>query len=127
MRKSPASSWIFVAVLAVTAPSCAIKIVKVDQQTVMEDEAAGEWPEFEKQIIQKSQSSTPTPFPTVAASARKQRLFNVLNGELAAPGEREREGKGGGEGEDGRAGDAQAAKAAQTKPRAQARGKAGSR
>ena len=68
----------------VTSSSCAIKIYLVDRQTVLEDEAAGEWPEFEKEILRKTESSSPTPFPVVAQSSRKARMFNVLNGELAS-------------------------------------------
>ena len=62
--------------------SCAIKVFLVDRQTVLEDEAAGEWPEFEKEILQKSEASCPTPFPVVAENSSKSRLFNVLNSEL---------------------------------------------
>jgi len=65
--------------------SCAtIKIYQIDRQTVLEDEAAGEWPEFEKEILQKSEASTPTPFPVVAENSSRARLFNVLNGELTS-------------------------------------------
>jgi hypothetical protein len=71
--------------LGLTTGSCSPKFYKVDQQTVLEDEAAGEWPEFEKEILSKTQSSVPKPFPTVATSARKARLFNVLNTTASEP------------------------------------------
>lgn len=83
-RTKTALTWILMTMFAASATSCAVKIIKVDQQTVMEEEAAGEWPEFEKEIIHRTQASAPAPFPTVAASSRKTRLFNVLNGEMAA-------------------------------------------
>lgn len=68
-----------------TFSSCAtIKIYMVDRQTVLEDEAAGEWPDFEKEILQKSEASGATPFPVVAENSSRSRLFNVLNGELAS-------------------------------------------
>jgi hypothetical protein len=61
------------------------KVYQLDRQTVLEDEAAGEWPEFDQEIINKTQASGPTPFATVAESSRKERrLFNVLNGELVS-------------------------------------------
>lgn len=67
-------------------PACAIKVYLVDRQTVLEDEAAGEWPEFEKQIMSRSLACAPEPFPVVAQSPNKARLFNVLNGELTGEG-----------------------------------------
>lgn len=69
-------------IVLLSSSSCAIKVFLVDRQTVLEDEAAGDWPEFEKEILQKSEASCPTPFPVVAENSRKSRLFNVLNSEL---------------------------------------------
>lgn len=78
-------SLFFIAIAASLAiAACSPKFYLVDRQTVLEDEAAGEWPDFEKQIIQGSLASEPTPFPTVAESAREARLYNILNGELAS-------------------------------------------
>lgn len=82
---SPRFAALLALPLAIASVGCSIKLYKVDQQTVLEDEAAGEWPEFEKEILSKAQSGVPTPFPTVAASARKARLFNVLNTTASEP------------------------------------------
>ena len=83
--------WALWTMVLLAGSGCSPKFYKVDQQTVMEDEAAGEWPEFEKEILNQTQSGTPTPFPSVAVSSRKGRLFSVLNGELVSeegkPGE----------------------------------------
>lgn len=70
------------AVLALGA--CSPKIYLADRQTVLEDEAAGEWPDFDQDVLRKTQAQSPTPFPTTAVSARRARLFNVLNGELVS-------------------------------------------
>jgi len=61
---------------------CAPKIYVIDRQTVFEEEAAGQWPQFDQEILSKSKATGPTPFPKTPVNARKQRLYNVLNGEL---------------------------------------------
>jgi hypothetical protein len=70
----------FVGVLGLSA--CSPKIYLIDRQTVLEDEAASEWPEFEKDLLEKSKAIGPTPFAKTNNTARKERLYNVLNGEL---------------------------------------------
>lgn len=62
--------------------SCAPKIYVIDRQTVFEEEAAGQWPQFDQEILNKAKVSGPTPFPKTPVNVRKQRLYNVLNGEL---------------------------------------------
>jgi hypothetical protein len=62
--------------------ACAPKIYIIDRQTVLEQEAAGEWPQFEKEIVAKSLASGPTAFPKVPVTTAKKRLYQVLNGEL---------------------------------------------
>jgi hypothetical protein len=61
--------------------SCTAKIYVIDKHTSMEEEAAGEWPQFEKEILAKSQEQGPTPFQKTEINDRKRRLYNVLNGE----------------------------------------------
>ena len=61
---------------------CSPKIYMVDRQTVLEDEAAGEWPQFEKEILNKSNAKGPTAFQKPEETEKKRRLFNVLNGEM---------------------------------------------
>ena len=79
--------------LASLATACAPKIYVVDRQTVLEEEAAGEWPQFEKDLVRKSKAQGPTPFTKTPMNASRSRLYNVLNGEVtsqpapqAAPG-----------------------------------------
>lgn len=62
--------------------ACAPKVYVVDRQTVFEEEAAGSWPQFDKQLLEKSKAPTPTAFQTVPTNARKKRLYNTLNGEM---------------------------------------------
>jgi hypothetical protein len=65
-----------------TLVACSPKVYLVDRQTVLEDEAAGEWPDFEKELIHKAKATGPTPFAKVNNGAKKERLYHVLNGEL---------------------------------------------
>lgn len=57
----------------------------IDRHTVMESEAAGEWPELEKRFQDKALSEGPTAFPKEPQSKRKQRVYRVLNGDLTTP------------------------------------------
>lgn len=61
---------------------CAPTIHVVDRHTVLEDEAAGEWPDFEKQLKTGSTQPLPVPFSKSAVNARKKRLYNVLDAEF---------------------------------------------
>lgn len=62
--------------------SCSPKIYLIDRQTVLEDEAAGEWPELEKELFKKLKAQGPTPFAKIETSTKKDQLYRVLNGEL---------------------------------------------
>ena len=62
--------------------ACSPTIYVVDRHTVLEDEAAGEWPDFEKQMKTGSTQPLPVPFSKTAVNARRKRLYNVLDGEL---------------------------------------------
>lgn len=68
--------------VAMFAVSCAPKIYVVDRQTVLEEEAAGSWPDFEKQVIEGSKTSGPTPFKKVPQSEQRAKLYNILNGSM---------------------------------------------
>ena len=68
--------------LSLTA--CSPKIYVIDRHTIMEEEAAGEWPEFEKELLNRSQAQGPTPFAEIADGAEKSRLYNVLNSEMVS-------------------------------------------
>jgi len=62
--------------------ACAPKIYVIDRQTVLEEEAAGHWPEFDKEVIGGAKTSGPTPFPKVPPNARRDKLYSILNGPL---------------------------------------------
>jgi hypothetical protein len=79
MRKFRASAS-FAICLTLGLTACVPKIYVIDRQTVLEDEAAGEWPQFEKRLIPQTQEKTPTPQAQVRDSERKQKLYKVLNG-----------------------------------------------
>lgn len=68
------------AILVLSA--CSPKVYLIDRQTVLEDEAAGEWPKFENDLLDKAKAKGPTPFAKTENNERKERLYNVLNGEM---------------------------------------------
>ena len=67
--------------------ACAPKVYVIDRQTILEDEAAGEWPDFEREILKKSKAHGPTPFSKVPMSKKRESLYNVLNGSLVTNSE----------------------------------------
>ena len=81
---SPTFPWIGLILIAAGLSACAPKIYLKDRHTVMEDEAAGEWPDFEKDLLEKVQSSSPAPIQKVETSSKKKRLYQVLQGELVS-------------------------------------------
>ena len=58
---------------------CAPKIYLIDRQTILEEEAAGEWPDFEKEFLDHAEASGPTPFQKVPVNEHKTRLYTILN------------------------------------------------
>ena len=72
--------WIIQIFMALAA--CSPKIYLIDRQSVLEEEVSGEWPDFEAELLNQTQASGPTPFPQVASSHRKKRLYQILNGEV---------------------------------------------
>ena len=79
------TSVAFAAFLTVLNGACAPKIYVIDRQTMLEQEAAGEWPQFDRDLIARSAAAGPTPFGELPPSPEQRRLYNVLNGELVAP------------------------------------------
>jgi hypothetical protein len=72
------------AAIAIVTIGCTPKVYVIDRQTVLEDEAAGEWPQFEKDLSPKSAARSPTPFSKTKTTAHKAKLYNILNGELVS-------------------------------------------
>ena len=54
----------------------------IDRHTVMEEEASGQWPVLEQRIVEQGLNKGPTAFPELKDDPRKQRAFQVLNGEF---------------------------------------------
>jgi hypothetical protein len=69
-------------VLAAAFAACSPKVYIIDRQTVLEEEAAGEWPDFETQSLQHSEASTPAPLAKTPVTESKERLYRVLNGDV---------------------------------------------
>lgn len=75
---------LFSILIGIFLSGCSPKIYLIDRQTVLEDEAAGEWPDFEKDILEQSKATGPTAFSKTGESIQKKRLYQVLNGELTS-------------------------------------------
>jgi hypothetical protein len=67
--------------LTLGASSCAPRVILLDRQTVLEEEAAGDWPDFEARLRDSAKVAGAEPFPSVDQSAAKRRRATVLNGE----------------------------------------------
>lgn len=63
---------------------CAPKIYIIDRHTVLEEEAAGHWPQFEKELLEKAKAQGPTAYPKRPPNQKRDRLLNVINGKLVA-------------------------------------------
>jgi hypothetical protein len=72
-----------IVLLASGLVGCAPKIYLVDRHTVLEEEAAGEWPDFGEDLLEKSSDLGPVPYPkTTTVSEERRRQYQILNGEL---------------------------------------------
>jgi hypothetical protein len=70
------------AILSLTA--CAPKIYVIDRHTIMEQEAAGEWPALEDEFTKKGTQKGATFFKEDLDNPAKKRALNVLNGEISS-------------------------------------------
>ena len=61
-----------------------IEVYQVGRQTVMEEEAQGKWPQFDKKFAPKVINKQAQFFPKVSDSKRKKRVFSVLNGSMVS-------------------------------------------
>jgi hypothetical protein len=68
--------------MTLSLTACSPKFYLNDRQTVLEEEAAGEWPDFERSLLEKSKAQGPTPFVKTENSTKRNRLYQVLNGEM---------------------------------------------
>lgn len=59
----------------------------IDRHTVMEEEASGEWPQLESRFRQQAVKSGPTNLADEPLKQRKERAFQVLNGEFTKTGQ----------------------------------------
>lgn len=71
----------FLFLLGCPSIGCSPRILLVDRHTVLEDEAAGEWPDFEKKMLDQLKTKSPTAYRKVESSESRKKLFHVLNGE----------------------------------------------
>jgi hypothetical protein len=58
----------------------------IDHHTAMESEASGEWPQLEQRLREQAVSKGPVNLPKDPFERRRERAFNVLNGEFPAQG-----------------------------------------
>jgi len=62
--------------------ACTPRITVLDRQTILEEEAAGEWPQFDAKLINPGPKRGATLYPSTPASAKKTRLYSTLSGEM---------------------------------------------
>ena len=75
--------WLMACAMGMTSACVSVEgPTLVDRHTVMEQEAAGEWPKLEQEFYDKAVRSGPVPLPRDADSKRKQRVYRILNGDL---------------------------------------------
>lgn len=71
-------------VLLLLSTACTPKVYVIDRQTVLQEQAAGEWPEFDKTLLPQVKKKDPTNFSTssTSESEKTKRLYRVLNSEV---------------------------------------------
>jgi len=64
--------------------SCTPKVYIIDRQTVLQEQAAGEWPDFEESLTQNLKKKNPVPLPKTSTNEneKNQKLYKVLNSEM---------------------------------------------
>lgn len=60
---------------------CAPPLYFIDRHSVMEVEAAGEWPELDQEMMEVSKKPGVTYYEKDQNTDRKNRIYNTLNGE----------------------------------------------
>jgi len=73
---------IAIGVLSLSACVSLPDVYLVDRHTVMESEASGEWPELEQRFKKQSLSKGPVNLAKEPSERRRDRAFNMLNGEF---------------------------------------------
>jgi hypothetical protein len=73
-----------VTVLTIAFMGCSPKFYVIDRQTALEEEAAGEWPDFETQELKHAEAATPAPLAKTPINESKERLYRVLNGDIVS-------------------------------------------
>lgn len=61
------------------------KPVFIDKQTMMEEDAGGDWPDFEKKYHDDLLKKEPEAFDQTDDSKRKKRMYRILNSDLQTP------------------------------------------
>ncbi|MBF0360153.1 MAG: hypothetical protein HQK49_04040 [Oligoflexia bacterium] len=69
-------------IIALLISACSPTIYFVDRESIMETEAAGEWPNFEEILFQKNQKMGTTPLAPREEDMKSKKFNHVLNGEL---------------------------------------------
>ena len=67
--------------LFLTTTSCLPAVHLIDRPTVMEEEAAGDWPDFEVELKRKNLSHKPYPLPPSKVKSDERRSQQGLPGE----------------------------------------------
>lgn len=71
--------WLLVVAFFLSAPlGCAPKVYIIDRTTLLEEEAAGSWPDLESQWTRSQIRRTPQPGASSETSRKQKRLTRVL-------------------------------------------------
>ncbi len=64
---------------------CAPKVYIIDRQTVLQEQAAGDWPDFEESLLQSLKKKNPVPLPQTSTNdfEKNQPLYKTLNSEMS--------------------------------------------
>jgi len=69
---------------SIGAVGCAPKVYVIDRQTVLQEQAAGEWPDFEESLTVNLKKKNPVMLPKSSTNEteKNQKLYKVLNAEM---------------------------------------------
>lgn len=69
------------AALLLVSVGCVPTLVMIDRTTLIEEESSGDWPDLEKTAEQKSVDFRPVILPPGSTEKRKERAYQVMDGD----------------------------------------------
>jgi hypothetical protein len=83
-------SFLLLSCFASLTVACVPTLVVIDRTTLIEEESSGDWPELDKTTMKKSVDFRPNVLPPSATDKRKDRAYQVIDGDysLSTPSKR---------------------------------------